>query len=143
VIDDTIYPATLVPVQTLGCAQVTTAAQSPSIAPGGTDSDAVTVTGQDGFLPTGIVQFYVCPGEAACSADAPGVISLGNATLAPAAGSTVVATASSRPFSPPGPGPYCFLGVYPGSPHYSVSSDSSPAGECFTESAGQSSKTAL
>jgi hypothetical protein len=132
VIDGTNDPVTLAPVISVGCALVTTAAQSPSVTPGETDADGVTVTGQDGFTPTGIVEFYVCPGDAACTINSPGATSLGNATLAPSAGSNVVATAASRPFTPPGPGPYCFLGIYPGSPHYSVSSDSSPSDECFT-----------
>lgn len=62
--------------------------------------------------------------------------SLGNATLSPSTGSTVVATTSSHPFTPPDSGTYCFLGTYPGNPHYSVSSDSSPSDECFSVSAG-------
>lgn len=72
VIDGTNDPATLEPVLSVGCALVTTTAQSASIAPGESDVDDVTVTGQDGFTPTGIVEFYVCPGDAACTTNSPG-----------------------------------------------------------------------
>ena len=131
-IDGTDVPATLFPVISSGCALVTTTAQSPSVPLFSPEADLVTVTGQDGFTPTGIVDVYACAGNAPCAKDSPGVTSLGPTTLAPSAGSSVVATATSASFRPPDTGTYCFLAVYAGNPHYSVSSDSPGSDECFS-----------
>ncbi|HEY5251099.1 MAG TPA: hypothetical protein VIJ09_05535 [Acidimicrobiales bacterium] len=126
-------PASLVPVAATGCAVVTTAPVSSSVSQGSTDADNVTVTGQDGFTPTGPVHFYVCPeASSPCTSTSPGVTNLGSATLTPSPTSVDVATATSSPSPTESPGSYCFLGSYAGNPHYSVSSDGSTSDECFT-----------
>ena len=122
--------ATLVPVAVRGCATMTTAPGSSSIALGSTDSDTATVTGEAGIPPTGDVHFYGCAGDAApCTPNASGAVDLGPSALS---GSGDTATTTSVDFSPPATGPYCFDAVYPGDGHYGSESDGSPADECFT-----------
>jgi hypothetical protein len=125
-------PTSLVPVAATGCAEVTTTPLSSSVSEGSSDADAVTVTGQAGFTPTGPVHFYVCPlASSPCTSTSVGVTNLGNVTLSPSSSSVDVATATSASFSTTSPGTYCFLGIYAGNPHYSVSSDGSTPDECF------------
>lgn len=127
--------ATLVPASAHGCAAVTTAPATVSIAIGGSNSDTATVTGQGGITPTGTVQFYVCP-EAfgLCSASSPSSINLGSATLS---GSHNVATAHSATYTPPAtPGDYCFGAYYSGSAHYDSAPDGANSNECFTVTKG-------
>ncbi len=133
IVGTTGVPASLVPVAATGCAEVTTTPVSATVSEGSSDADDVTVTGQDGFTPTGPVHFYVCPvASSPCTSTSVGVTNLGNITLTPSSTSVDVATATSSSFSTTSPGTYCFLGSYTGNPHYSVSSDGSTADECFT-----------
>ena len=129
-------PASLVPVAATGCAEVTTTPVLSSVTEGSSDADTATVTGQAGFTPTGPVHFYVCPlASSPCTSTAVGVTNLGTTILSPSSASVDVATATSASFSATSPGTYCFLGTYAGNPHYSVSSDGSTPGECFTVTA--------
>jgi hypothetical protein len=122
--------ATLVPVAVGGCAAVTTAPGSSSIAVGTTDSDTATVTGEAGITPGGFVHFYVCPGDTGpCTPSSSGVVDLGSSALA---GSSGTATATSAGYTPPATGSYCFEGVYLGDGHYGSESDGSTTDECFT-----------
>jgi hypothetical protein len=126
--------AYLVPSSTFGCVTVTTAPRSASVAPGVSDTDTATVTGDGGVTPAGTVHFYVCPGDAGpCSPTALSVVDLGTVSLTPSgSGPDATATATSPPFSSPTDGTYCFDGVYSGDPHYPTVGDGSTSDECFT-----------
>jgi hypothetical protein len=118
---------------------VVTAPTHSSVVFGGSNTDAVTVTGMPGVTPTGTVHFYVCKGNATpCTATTAGVHDLGTAALSGSAG---MATATSSPFTPATTGTYCFLGVYSGDSNYMGGSDGSTTRECFVVTVAPSTVT--
>jgi hypothetical protein len=103
---------------------------SGSIAVGGQETDAVTVTGNSvGKNPSGSVKFLVCAkGTGPCASGGTQV----GATVALSAGAGNESTATSQAFTPSeGPGTYCFRAEYEGDSNYTAASDAS-SGECFT-----------
>jgi hypothetical protein len=127
---DQSVSAVLVPAAAGGCALVTTAPASTSIALGASDSDTATVTGEAGITPTGNVHFYACAGDTdPCTSSTPGVVDMG---LDPVTGKSSTATATSGSYTPSATGSYCFLAVYEADGHYSTTSDGSTADECFS-----------
>jgi hypothetical protein len=121
--------ATLLPSSAAGCATLTTAPTTASVPFGSSDTDTATLTAASGATPTGTVTFDVCSGATdPCSPSTPGVVALGDATLA---GSDGTATATSASYAAPDTGTYCFFAAYSGDATYPAVSDSSTASECF------------
>ena len=129
---------------TKGTSSTASAPSYPTIEPGESDDDTVTVAGNAASgPPTGTVSFYVCgPGAGSCGSTAS---ALGGAvSLDVGAGDD--STASSPYFTPTTTGSYCFYAVYSGDANYQGSSDATSDG-CFALTAAaapvsQASQTA-
>ncbi len=95
----------------------------------------------DGIVPTGSVDFLVCPwSPAPCSPTSAGAVDLGTMALA-AGGDPGDATATSETYTPPSAGTYCFAAAYSGDDNY-VSAAAADA-ECFTVTSTASSPLTL
>jgi hypothetical protein len=115
---------------TAGVSFTSTAPSSTTIVSGQSDTDTATVTGNSaGGSPTGDVSFYECgpttsPTDCTSTADPVG------GPVALVAGANDTATAPSVPFTPSGPGYWCFAGHYAATTDYLASTDES-LDECF------------
>jgi Regulator of chromosome condensation (RCC1) repeat/Fibronectin type III domain len=102
-----------------------------SIVSGDSNTDQVTVTGQDGDgAPTGNVDFFECgptPTPEPCTSQ---LNPVGTGSVALSTGSGDTSTATSASFTPTGLGYYCFAGYYEGDDVYGPSSDTG-TDECF------------
>jgi hypothetical protein len=112
--------------------QITTTPSTTSFPLGGTVSDGATVTGDADTLMTGTVTFYVCgPATSETPCTQADRTALGAPVTVSTAGALNLVTAASVPYTPPGVGGYCFVGVYSGDANYVPGTDGSTT-ECFT-----------
>ena len=112
-------------VGTVGSTTTSTPTSS-SITVGSSNTDAATVTGDDGVNPTGAVSFYACgEGVDPCT---PSGTPFDTETLS---GSSNPDTVTSASFTPDSPGTWCFAAVYSGDGNYTGSNDST-SDECYT-----------
>jgi hypothetical protein len=123
---------------------VTSSPFEASIALGGTDSDAVTVTGTDGITPTGTVTFWVCPGDTTpCTSSSSGAVDLVTNPVSDGEDQNAAAVgAYSDHYTPPSAGTYCFSAVYSGDDNYTSASDAT-SDECFDVTSTTASPMAL
>lgn len=134
---DYIAPAG-VAVQNCSPTSTQTTPSATVVPTNGSLTDSVTVTGNSTQgPPSGSVTFYVCSGATTGCDPATGTQLTGvnpvSLTLATGTGADT-STATSPSYTPPGPGNYCFAGVYtPTAGNLYQSSSDTSVDECFTE----------
>jgi len=122
--------AGLGPASDGACPAVSAAPRSTSVSLGTADTDTVTVTGAGGVTPTGVVYFFVCPGDSGpCDPNSATAVSLGATDLS---GSGYTAVATGPAFAPTATGAYCFWAGYSGSRQYVPVAEMATTDQCFT-----------